>query len=98
MSEQLTKDHSTRRWVISKVVEQFDDRYLIATDIYTGPTENNVRLTSVNIVLTKKALVRGGKSRPPLTYKVTFENVKDPEAVANKVVTALLMMEEGNDT
>ena len=97
MSEELTMDHSARRWILHTVMEAFSDRYIVNADVYTRVDAKWVRATEVQISLVKKNLVRGGKSCPPITYKVTFEDWKDPSQVAAKVKTALLLMEEGGD-
>ena len=97
MSDELTKDHSARRWIRSMVDAKFADRYNIDYDVYACADADYVRRVHITVTLTKKHLVRGQKSRPPITYKVSFENYKDPQAVAEKVATALLLMEQGDD-
>lgn len=97
MTEELTLDHSARRWIHHTVMNTFSDRYIVHIDAYTKVDAKWVRATDVKISLVKKNLVRGGKSRPPITYRVTFEAWTDPSVVAAKVKTALLLMEEGGD-
>lgn len=96
MSEGLTKDHSVRRWIKQLLQEQFGENYVVYADVYTAVDAKFAMSTVVEVQLVKK-LVRGQKSRPPITYKVTFENWKDPVPVANKVKTALMLMEQGDD-
>ncbi len=97
MTEELTNYHSIRRWITTLVNERFSGRYNCEIDVYTSVDSKWVATTDIKVTLVKAALVRGGKSRPPITYKVTMDNVRDPEAAANKVVTALMLMlmEEG---
>ena len=92
----LTPDHSVRRWVHALVMQRFSENYIVHADVYTQTDEKWNRATVINISLIRK-LVRGQKTRPPITYKLTYENPKDPEAVANKVIAALSLMEQDND-
>ena len=92
MSEELTKDHSVRRWIEKMVREKFGDKYIVHTDVYTSSSPY-----VMIVVELRQQLVRGQKSRPPITYKVSFEHWKDPEPVATKVMTALMLMEQSDD-
>jgi len=86
------KDHSVRRWIEKMVREKFGDKYIVHTDVYTS---SSPYVTTV--VELRQQLARGQKSRPPITYKVSFEHWKDPEPVATKVMTALMLMEQSDD-
>lgn len=96
MSEELTKDHSVRRWINQLVREKFGEKYIVHTDVYTAISPEFIKSTVV-VVEFRRRLVRGQKSRPPITYKVSFEHWKDPEPVATKVMTALMLMEQSDD-